>query len=384
MGPNRRLLEVIVSRYAPHFECDTDVLFLCINRPGKCGTSSPHNHNVVSSSSSADNPHEKHNAPNEIRHIRTSCDDVVTILDYHNIRRANLLYMCAGSTFAYSFASHYPHRTTGHIVGIASWVLRSDPSSEVVWNCNDAATATEDDDQKVVRGSKKSRAVDDNTTIATPRYMHSFTHRMAMNGYFGPKWIISSLVGGIAGSTTSIFGLASSEFVANVIKKEMSNDEQIMFDEQFPHDDGASKFAQLMKWIHDDGGYDDELSVYVNEDERYGNSDTTDENNGIRNAKDGDARDCAVCLSTQQDVGLIYNNSVPTQRQILLWHGEHDKMISVSGADYLTSMMPNVTLTRVRGGTHQGIMFFFPEDVMEALNRISRETSVWNMEVPSC
>jgi len=400
MGPNRRLLEVIVSRYAPHFECDTDVLFLCVNRPGKCGTSSPprnrnHDNNAASSSSSSCN--------DERRHIRTSCDDVVAILDRHDVRRANLLYMCAGSTFAYSFASRYPNRTTGHIVGIASWVLRSDPSSEVVSNCNDAtttatATATtseEDDGKEVVRGStsKNFAVVVDNATIATPQYMHSLAHRMAMSGYLGPKRLLSSLVGGIAGSAASIFGYAPPSFVANAIRSEMSNDERIAFDERFPNEDGASEFAMLMKWIHDDGGYDDEVGARdANGDERRrcgsgGGDDADDadaaERDGVHDAGDGNARDCAVCLSAQQELGLVYRTDVPIQRRILLWHGEHDRMISVSGADYLASMMPNVTLTRVRGGTHQGVMFFFPEDVMEALNRISRETAVWNMEV-SC
>ena len=103
MGPNRRLLEAVISsNYAPKFECDKDVLFLCINRPGKGGTSS---------SAATEQPLNEVTAPDERRHINATCNDVITILDYYGISKTNLLYMCAGSTFAYSFASQYPERT---------------------------------------------------------------------------------------------------------------------------------------------------------------------------------------------------------------------------------------------------------------------------------
>ena len=94
------------------------------------------------------------------------------------------------------------------------------------------------------------------------------------------------------------------------------------------------------------------------------------------NNKDGDAKDIAVCLSTQQDIGLVYKTTLPQQKQVLLWHGEHDQMISVCGGEYLQSMISNATLTRISGGTHQGVMFFCPDDVMEALNRISRDVPI--------
>ena len=45
-------------------------------------------------------------------HINTTCTDVITILDYYGISRASLFYMCAGSTYAYSFAAQHPERTT--------------------------------------------------------------------------------------------------------------------------------------------------------------------------------------------------------------------------------------------------------------------------------
>mmetsp|Transcript_43681 Transcript_43681/g.78392 ORF Transcript_43681/g.78392 Transcript_43681/m.78392 type:complete len:402 (+) Transcript_43681:327-1532(+) len=339
MGSNRRILDAVISRYAPQFECDKDVLFLCVNRPGKGGTSS--------SSGVAAKQHEK-TAPDERQHIWTTCDDIVTILDHYGIRKASLLYMCAGSTFAYSFANLHPDYTTGYIIGIASWILRSDPSSSII--CNN----TENGDSQC--------------DIKTPQ-MHSLTHRMAMHGFFGPKCMVSSLAGGIVGSMSVIFSSVPPAWVGKGFKKELSDDERLMFDELYP--DGVG-FVEMMKWMHDDG-CDDEISVFVN---GYDNtcSICNDANRG--NKKEGDAKDVAVCLSTQQDLGLIYKNTVPAQRQVLLWHGESDKMIAMQGAGYLASMLPNATLTRVSRGTHQGTMFFFPDDAMEALNRISRDVSV--------
>ena len=91
-----------------------DVLFLCINRPVKGGTSSSH---------SGDELIEKD-------YVKTTCHDVLAIMDYYKVQKASLFYMCAGSSFAYTFASKYPNRTTGHIMGVSSWILRSSSSTE--------------------------------------------------------------------------------------------------------------------------------------------------------------------------------------------------------------------------------------------------------------
>ena len=335
MGPNRRILEVLVNRYAQNFECDKEVLFLCINRPGKCG-----------SSSSISKSKTDENTTDERKHIQTSCDDIISILNHYGIRKASLFYMCAGSTFAYSFATRYPERTTGYIIGIASWVLRSDSSSQ---------------------------------DIQTPQKMNSLTHRLAMKGIFGPKWFVSNLVGGMVGSTSTLFSSIPSSWIVEKIKKEMSNNEVQQFDEQFPDEE---LFVKLMIWIHMDGrDDDDETSVFVNakEDKEAMHSTGCFGNAQIEsgsNNKDGDAKDIAVCLSSQQDIGLVYKTTIPQQKQVLLWHGEHDQMISVTGGEYLQSTISNATLTRIPRGTHQGVMFFFPNDVMEALNRISRDAPV--------
>ena len=100
-GPSRRVLDAIISRYATKFECDKDVLFLSINRPGKV------------TSASVATPNKTEDVSAERNHINTACTDVITILDYYGISRASLFYMCAGSTFAYSFAAQHPERTTG-------------------------------------------------------------------------------------------------------------------------------------------------------------------------------------------------------------------------------------------------------------------------------
>jgi len=244
--------------------------------------------------------------------------------------------MCAGSTFAYSFASKYPDRTTGYILGIASWVLRSDPSSA---NHGD---------------------------VKTPQ-MHSLTHRLAMQGYFGPKWFVSNLVGGVMGSVSVIFSSVPPGWVGHQLKKDLSQDEILKFEEQYPD---VEEFVELMKWIHNDG-CDDEANGFA-----ISSCGTNDTESVSGNKKEGDAKDVAVCLSTQQDLGLIYKSTVPPQRQVLLWHGEDDKMIYIAGSKYLKCSIPNANLTRIAEGTHQGVMFCFPDEALEALNRISRDAPV--------
>ncbi|KAL7554839.1 hypothetical protein ACHAWF_018388 [Thalassiosira exigua] len=332
-GPSRRLLEAVISRYSPNFECDKDVLFLCVNRPGKGGTYS-----------SPVSPNQGNVPSDERRHINTACQDVVSVLDFYGIKKASLFYMCAGATYAYFFASQFPERTTGYIIGIASWVLRSDSSSTI---CGDAN-------------------LENHITTTTPP-MHSLTHRLAMKGLFGPKWMVSLLAGGFMGSVSSVFGSVPPTWIEKVWKDGLSNGEIMLYEAQYQ--DGG-EFVDMMKWIHDDG-IDESTSTFVNGVIHACGGETEGGNND-----EGDARDIAVCISTQQEIGLIYKTRIPAQRQVLLWHGECDAMISIRGAEYLESMIPDATLTRVPEGTHQGVMFFFPDDAIDALNRISRDVTV--------
>lgn len=329
-GPNRRLLEAVISRYTSEFECDRDVFFLCLNRPGRGGTSSA---NIVDASIISP----------EQEYIRTACDDIITIIDYYQVPKVSLLYMCAGSSFAYSFAKLHTERTTGYILGISSWVLRHDRN-----RCNN------DGDN-----------LDDDVNLSTPANMNSRIHKWAMSGYFGSKSLISSLAGGITGSIPGLFHSFPQHWIVDGFKKELSADERMEFDEQYP-DDGGVAFVKFMSWIYEDG--DGEESVFVNVD---GSQIDESHVKRIPSKNDGIKMDIAVCLSTQQDLGMEYKSSVPRQNRVLLWHGEDDKMINVAGAEYLESMLSNATLSYVPIGTHQGTMFFFPRDLMLELNQIS-------------
>ena len=332
-GPNRRLLEAVISRYTPEFQCDRDVFFICLNRPGKGGTSS----------SSSITATDASNISPEQEYIRTACNDIITIIDYYQVPKVSLLYMCAGSTFAYSFAKLHSERTTGYILGMSSWILRHDGNRS-----ND-------------EGSNADSTID----YSTPSNMNSKIHSWAMRGYFGSKSMVSSLAGGVVGSVPGLFNSLPQHWVVDGFKKELSDNERKEFDAQYPEDGGVA-FVKMMTWSHGDG--DGDGSIFVNVD-----NSNVDESNGNRipNTNDGNAKDIAVCLSTQQDLGMEYKPSVPKQKRVLLWHGENDRMVSAAGAEYLESMLSNATLSYVSGGTHQGTMFFFPRDLMLELNQIS-------------
>lgn len=360
-GPNRRLLEAIISRYEGEFECCRDVIFLCLNRPGKGGSSSSflgegrsNNHHAGSTNNNSTIRSNNKLLSLEQEYIRTACNDIIRIVDYYKIPKVNLLYMCAGSTFAYSFAAQHADRTTGYIVGLSSWILRHD---------GDKLNA----DNDVGRNDSSSSDIVD---CATPTNMNSTIHSIAMRGYLGPKSIISSLAGNIISSIApNVFNVFPPQWIVDGFKKELSFDEQVEFDAQFPNDGGVD-FVELMKWMYDDG--DGDGSVFVNVDDAVDATvETKNDKQRVPNMSDGNAKDIAVCLSSQHDIGLEYKSSIPKQKRVLLYHGENDKMVNVVGAEYLESMLSNATLSYVSEGTHQGTMLFFPRDVMLELNQIS-------------
>jgi pimeloyl-ACP methyl ester carboxylesterase len=352
-GPNRRLLEAVISRYEGEFECCHDVIFLCLNRPGKGGSSSsfPGNHHAGGTN------HEQLSLEQE--YIHTACNDVVTIINYYNILKVHLLYMCAGSTFAYSFAAQYAERTTGYIVGLSSWILRHD-GDKLNTNNNgkhDCSSSTSSSDIII--------------DCATPTNMNSTIHSIAMRGYLGPKSIISSLAGNIISSIApNVFNLFPPQWIVDGFKKELSVDEQVEFDAQFPNDGGVD-FVELMRWMYDDGDGDGSVFVNIDGAEAAAELNHDKQQRRVPNMNDGNAKDIAVCLSSQHDLGLEYKSSIPKQKRVLLYHGENDKMVNVVGAEYLESMLSHATLSYVSEGTHQGTMFFFPRDVMLELNQIS-------------
>jgi pimeloyl-ACP methyl ester carboxylesterase len=358
-GPNRRLLEAVISRYEGEFECCRDVIFLCLNRPGKGGSSSSSRGEEGRSSNNHHAGSTNHGQLSlEQEYIRRACNDVITIIDYYEIHNVNLLYMCAGSTFAYSFAAQYADRTTGYIVGLSSWILRHDGDKLNTDN-------NTDNNDSISHRSSDSDIID----CATPTNMNSTIHSIAMRGYLGPKSIISSLAGNIISSIApNVFNIVPQQWIVDGFKKELSFDEQVEFDAQFPNDGGVD-FVELMKWMYDDG--DGDGSVFVNVDDAEAAAELHNDKHRVPNMNDGNAKDIAVCLSSQHDLGLEYKSSIPKQKRVLLYHGENDKMVNVVGAEYLESMLSNATLSYVFEGTHQGTMLFFPIDVMLELNQIS-------------
>lgn len=99
-GGNRRMLYSFRRLFS-------DIQFLCVNRPGKGGTS----------------PAETSSAE---AHITTAVQDATAVLDELGIDKVSLMCQCAGTPFCMTFAARYPERTTGNFIGISSWVQPAD------------------------------------------------------------------------------------------------------------------------------------------------------------------------------------------------------------------------------------------------------------------
>lgn len=122
-----------------------NIVFLCINRPGKYGTSNP-SKTVVSSSALSDvnacigmnscNPNEmQQQQSSTIKksiaqiHIDTTLKDIISVLDFNQIEQIDGIFcMCAGCPFAMKFTCQYPDRLSNTIkfISAAGWVLPSD------------------------------------------------------------------------------------------------------------------------------------------------------------------------------------------------------------------------------------------------------------------
>jgi len=104
-GGSRRTLLPLHS-----FAVDNNLCLVCVNRPGKAGTSK-------ASSSGRAAPH----------HVETVVRDAVAVLDALRIARVRgILFQCAGAPFALAFASRRPDRCSGNLMGIGTWVLPAD------------------------------------------------------------------------------------------------------------------------------------------------------------------------------------------------------------------------------------------------------------------
>ena len=101
-GGNRRMLLSFRALFA-------DLQFICVNRPGKGGTS----------------PAKENDAKS---HLTTAIQDAAVVLDQLRVDKVSLVCMCAGTPFCFTFAARYPERTTGRLVGISCWVQPADCS----------------------------------------------------------------------------------------------------------------------------------------------------------------------------------------------------------------------------------------------------------------
>jgi len=101
-GGNRR---VLLSLHPA--AVSASLKLICLNRPGKDGTSKATTRGAAS-------------------HVKTVCDDCICVLDALGIDKVSLLFMCAGSPFALAFSNKNPERMTGKLVGIACFVSPAD------------------------------------------------------------------------------------------------------------------------------------------------------------------------------------------------------------------------------------------------------------------
>lgn len=98
VGSGRRTLLAFRSLFS-------EISFLCVNRPGKGGTSP----SVETES-----------------HLDTVIKDIIAVLDSLQMEKVSILAECAGTPFAMAFCTWFPERTTRIYIGIASWIQPAD------------------------------------------------------------------------------------------------------------------------------------------------------------------------------------------------------------------------------------------------------------------
>eukprot|EP00928_Gymnodinium_smaydae_P002138 TRINITY_DN10759_c0_g1_i6.p1 TRINITY_DN10759_c0_g1~~TRINITY_DN10759_c0_g1_i6.p1 ORF type:complete len:278 (+),score=9.95 TRINITY_DN10759_c0_g1_i6:53-835(+) len=103
-GGNRRMLHMFEE-----FAKAASLRFICVNRPGKGGTS-------------------RSLVPGPEAHVDTVCVDTLSVLSVLRVDRASVLFMCEGTPFALSFAARYPQRVTTKLLGVAPWIQPADTS----------------------------------------------------------------------------------------------------------------------------------------------------------------------------------------------------------------------------------------------------------------
>eukprot|EP00545_Synedropsis_sp_CCMP1620_P011831 CAMPEP_0119009486 /NCGR_PEP_ID=MMETSP1176-20130426/4396_1 /TAXON_ID=265551 /ORGANISM="Synedropsis recta cf, Strain CCMP1620" /LENGTH=348 /DNA_ID=CAMNT_0006962007 /DNA_START=11 /DNA_END=1057 /DNA_ORIENTATION=- len=203
MGGNRRMLASWIDLLP------TSSRLICVNRPGKGGTSAPPHHNKSDNKTTAAETT-----------LKTALQDIIAVLDYLTIDRVSVLCLCAGSPYAMAFCAQHPERTNGHLMGISTWVEPADCGYE-------------------------------NTTFS----FYLGTHIPAL---------ASPIAGSVSNSVgTSITSLPTS-WVNHALWKKLSKEEQQAFDKR--QDDGQQEtsFMNQMAWIQEEtGGETEDVRVLL-------------------------------------------------------------------------------------------------------------------------
>lgn len=92
------------------------LFLICVNRPGQFGTALP------TDASGGTKPASM---------IGAAAGDVVAVLDELKIENASVLCISSGTPWGLAFASKYPKRTTGRILGAGCWLPPFDISSSL-------------------------------------------------------------------------------------------------------------------------------------------------------------------------------------------------------------------------------------------------------------
>ena len=198
LGGNRRM----IASWIHHLPASS--LLICVNRPGKGGTSPPPRMRIKSRCNS-------HSASSSAeRVLTTALQDIITVLDYLHIDRVSVLCLCAGCAFGMAFCARHPERTNGHLLGISSWVEPVDCGYE-------------------------------NTTF--PFYLGSSMPLLA-----------SPIVGAVACSIGASMTSLPESWINHAMRGKLSKEEQQAFDKKYGGDQQPNEFMEQMTWMQEETG----------------------------------------------------------------------------------------------------------------------------------
>mmetsp|Transcript_10090 Transcript_10090/g.16749 ORF Transcript_10090/g.16749 Transcript_10090/m.16749 type:complete len:326 (-) Transcript_10090:132-1109(-) len=187
-GCNRRILALLHKMARRH-----KIRFICVNRPGRgtCSASAPKEDDTKRSAA--------------YHHVETAARDMVAVLDALKIQKVGVFFHCAGTPFALVFASRFPERIEGSLMGAGSWVQPAD--------CPDTK----------------------------PLFRFGATKT--------PLWLTSYLASGIASSVE--FGMfhMPTQWMSTRFGKHLSKEEK----QAFADDYDATDFVEKFKWMQKEG-----------------------------------------------------------------------------------------------------------------------------------